>query len=97
MPIVRLIFVTVGRDDAQAAEQVWKEDCAPLMIKQKGCLSEAMLKSRDMPGEFISYSVWDTQENIERYEASADHQEIKRHAAGLKAERPPVVKLYEQV
>ena len=97
MAIVRLIFVTVKAQDASAAERVWKQDCAPLMIKQKGCLSEALLKSTEVPGEFISYAEWDSQASIDRYLASGDHQTIKQHAQGLKTEKPPVVKCYTLV
>lgn len=97
MSIVRLIFVKVSPKDVPAAERVWKEDCAPLMIKQKGCLSEKLLKSLDVPGELISYAEWDSQASIDRYLASADHQEIKKHARGLRSEQAPVVKCYELV
>ena len=97
MSVVRLIFVTVRAEDAAAAERVWKQDCAPLMIKQPGCLSEALLKSGDKAGEYISYAEWDSQASIERYLASADHQRIKQHAQGLKTESPPKVKCYSRV
>ena len=97
MAIVRLIFVRVKAEDAAAAERVWKTDCAPLMIKQKGCLSEELLKSTETPGEYISYAEWDSQASIDRYLKSADHQTIKRHAAALRTESPPVVKCYTLV
>jgi quinol monooxygenase YgiN len=97
MSIVRLIFVTVKAEDAAAAERVWKTDCAPLMIRQKGCLSEELLKSTEVPGEYISYAEWESQESIDRYLASADHQRIKQHAAALRTESPPVVKCYTLV
>jgi quinol monooxygenase YgiN len=97
MAVVRLIFVTVKAEDASAAERVWKEDCAPLMIKQQGCLSEELLRSTEVPGEFISYAVWENQASIDRYLRSADHQLIKQHARGLKIEQAPVVKCYELV
>jgi quinol monooxygenase YgiN len=97
MSIVRLIFVTVKAEDAPAAERVWKTDCAPLMIKQQGCLSEELLKSTEVPGEYISYAEWDSQASIDRYLASADHQLIKQHALALRTESPPVVKCYTLV
>ena len=97
MAIVRLIFVTVKAEDAAAAERLWKDECAPLMIKQQGCLSEELLKSLENPGEFISYSVWENQESIDRYRASAAHEEIKRHGATLKTDKAPVVKEYALV
>ena len=97
MAIVRLIFVTVKPEDAEAAERVWKQDCAPLMIKQKGCQSEDLLKSSEAKGEYISYAEWDSQASIDRYLASKDHQTIKQHAAGLKTKSAPVVKCYTLV
>lgn len=97
MSIVRLIFVKVSAADVPKAERVWKKDCAPLMIRQKGCLSEELLKSIDSPGELISYAVWDSQKSIDRYLAGADHQQIKKHARGLKPKELPVVKSYRLV
>ena len=97
MAVVRLIFVTVKAQDAAAAEKVWKQDCAPLMIKQKGCLSEELLKSTETPGEYISYAEWDSQASIDRYLGSADHQTIKQHARALRTQSAPVVKCYTLV
>ena len=94
MAIVRLIFVKVNPADGPAAERLWKEECAPLMIKQEGCLSEELLKSIEGLGEYISYSVWENQASIDRYRASEAHQQIKRHGATLAAIDPPVVKEY---
>jgi heme-degrading monooxygenase HmoA len=97
MAIVRLIFVTVKPDEGAEAERLWKEECAPLMIRQPGCLSEELLKSLETPGEYISYSVWENQESIDRYRASPEHQQIKQHGARLRTEQPPTVKEYTLV
>lgn len=79
MSIIRLIITSVPPDHAEQAEHNWKEYCAPLMIRQPGCLSEKMLRCNTVAGEYISYSEWEDQESIERYLASEDHQAIKRH------------------
>lgn len=97
MAIVRLIFVSVAPDQSAAAERLWKEECAPLMIRQQGCLSEELLRSVEEAGAYISYSVWESRDSIERYRASEAHREIKRHAARLTTTGPPVVKQYELV
>jgi heme-degrading monooxygenase HmoA len=39
------------------------------MISQKGCISEKLLRARER-GEFISYSEWETEADIERYKNS---------------------------
>ena len=97
MSIVRLIFVKVKPADVPKAERIWKKECAPLMIKQKGCQSEELLKSIDVPGELISYAVWDNQKSVDRYLASDDHQQIKKHARGLQTKDLPQVKSYKLV
>jgi heme-degrading monooxygenase HmoA len=53
------------------------------MIKQPGCLSEKLLECIDAPGEFISYSEWDSQASIDKYRSSDAHSEIQKHARQL--------------
>jgi heme-degrading monooxygenase HmoA len=90
MPIVRLIYVTVNSNQVKDAISLWKDHCAPLMISQPGCLSEKLLECVDAPGEFISYSEWDSQENIDKYRKSDAHAEIQKHARGLQGGRATV-------
>jgi heme-degrading monooxygenase HmoA len=92
--IVRLIFVKLDPADGPAAERLWKAECAPLMIRQDGCVSEELLKSIEAPGEYISYSMWENQASIDRYRASEAHQQIKRHGGTLATIGPPLVKEY---
>jgi quinol monooxygenase YgiN len=94
MPIVRLIYVTVKENQVKDAIRLWKDHCAPLMIQQPGCLSEQLLECVDAPGEFISYSEWDNQANIDKYRASDAHGEIQKHARGLQGGKA-TVKRYE--
>ena len=94
MPIVRMIYVTVRNDQVKQAIELWKNHCAPLMIQQPGCLSEKLLECTDAPGEFISYSEWDTQSNIDKYRSSEAHAEIQKHARGRQGGRA-TVKRYE--
>ena len=96
MNITRLIFVKVNASEADKAERLWKEHCAPLMIKQPGCVSEKLLKCIDERGEFISLSEWDNEASIDSYRRGAAHEEIKKHASSLQSTRP-VVKRYEEV
>ena len=92
--ITRMILVKVPPEKAAEAERLWRQDCGPLMIKQPGCLSEKLLECADAPGEFISYSEWDSQASIDRYRASDAHTEIQKHARGLQGGQA-TVKRYE--
>lgn len=96
MPIVRLIHVKVEPSQAAEAERIWKEDCGPLMIKSAGCLSEELLKCKDDPGEYISYSEWESDGAIDDYRKSDAHDEIVRHTRKLQGAQA-VVKRYELV
>lgn len=96
MSIVRMIITTVPPGMGSQVERNWKEKCAPLMIKQPGCLSERMLRCKDNPGEYISYAEWDNEESIRTYLQSKDHQEIKRHNTNIIGAKV-VVKQYDVV
>ena len=94
MSIMRLIYISIDPSETEKAMQVWKKECAPLMIQQPGCLSEQLLECVDAPGEFISYSEWDSQSSIDKYRASPAHGEIQKHARGLQGGQASV-KRYE--
>lgn len=93
--ITRMIFVRVPQDKTAEAERLWKEDCAPLMIKQPGCVTEQFLRGRDHPGEFISLSTWEDQAAIDRYRESPEHHEIQRHTRALMGIAKVEVKSYD--
>jgi heme-degrading monooxygenase HmoA len=95
MSIIRLIHIKINPSEMEKALHVWKTECAPLMIQQKGCISEKLLRCREAH-ELISYSEWNNEADIELYRNSDAHQEIVRHARGLKGAKADV-KLYDLV
>ncbi|HEY2975395.1 MAG TPA: antibiotic biosynthesis monooxygenase family protein [Pyrinomonadaceae bacterium] len=95
--ITRMIFVTVPTEKAGEAEKMWKQQCAPLMIKSPGCVSEEFLRGRENPGEFISLSSWESQQAIDKYRASDAHKEIQKHTRGLMDVSKVQVKTYEVI
>jgi heme-degrading monooxygenase HmoA len=95
MSIIRLIHITIDPSEIENALQVWKKECAPLMIQQKGCISEKLLRCREAH-ELISYSEWATEADIELYRSSDAHKEIVRHARSLRGSKAEV-KLYDLV
>lgn len=95
MTIIRLIHITIDPSEIGNAMQVWKTECAPLMIQQKGCISEKLLRCREAH-ELISYSEWGTEADIDVYRNSDAHKEIVRHARSLKGSKA-AVKLYDLV
>ena len=65
--ISRHIIVKASPEKAAEIERLWKQDCAPLMIKRSGCLREELLHCREEPGEYISVSEWENQAAIDAY------------------------------
>jgi heme-degrading monooxygenase HmoA len=96
MTVVRLIHVNVDPSQAAEVERIWNDDCAQLMIQQKGCRSEQLLKCEDAPGEYISYSEWDSQADIDAYRESEAHKQIQSHSRGLQGAKA-VVKRYQVI
>jgi heme-degrading monooxygenase HmoA len=95
--ITRMIFVAVPKEKIAEAERMWKQECAPLMIKTPGCVSEEFLRNRENPGEMISLSTWENQGAIERYRESDAHKQIQKHTRGLMGVSKVEVKSYEVV
>jgi heme-degrading monooxygenase HmoA len=93
--IARMIHVKVPAERSAEAEQLWKQECAPLMIQQPGCLSEQFLRGREVPGEFISLSTWENQEAIDAYRSSSAHHEIQKHSRALMNVAKVEVKSYD--
>ncbi len=90
MTVARVIMINVPEANAMEAERVWKTDCAPLMIRQRGCRSEKLMKSLDRPGLYISYSEWDSLEDIDRYREGTDHETIQSETRALQGARAVV-------
>ena len=96
MSIIRMIYTTFPPDEAAEAEKDWREECAPLMLRQPGCLAEKLLRNSGTAGEYVSYSEWADRASIDAYLKSADHEEIKRRTSGIKG-ATVVVKDYEAI
>lgn len=96
MPIIRLVHMTYPAENADDAANSWKQNRGPLMAKQLGCLSEELLRCTDVPTEFVSYSVWDDEEDIRVYLESDDYHKIRAENRE-KGATHVTVRLYERV
>src|ERR671939_1135437 len=94
--ISRHIIVKAPQGKESEIERLWKQDCAPLMIKRPGCLREELLRCREDPTEYISISEWESQQAIEDYLKSQEYETIRQHTRGLTGVAA-TVKSYELV
>src|ERR1700730_17645129 len=95
MSIIRLIHIKIDPSETETAECIWKTQCATSMISQSNSISVAEESSRER-GEFISYSEWETEADIERYTNSSAHKQIVSHTRSVKGANA-VIKLYDLV
>jgi hypothetical protein len=49
MSITRGFHIKIDPSETENAVRIWKTECASLMIQQKGCVSEKLLRCRDAP------------------------------------------------
>jgi len=94
--IVRHIVVKSPAGKDAEVERLWKQDCAPLMIKRPGCLREELLRCREDRTEYISVSEWESQKAIDDYLASQEYEQIKQHTRGMTG-TAATVKSYELI
>jgi heme-degrading monooxygenase HmoA len=83
MSIVRLIQIKINPLKSETTERILKDEFASLMMSQKGFMSEKLLRVNS--GEFISYSEWETKEDMEHFTSSAAHMEFVRRMRDLGA------------
>src|SRR4051794_13717322 len=95
--IARMIYARVAPDQVEEARRVWKEHCAPLMIETNGCVSEQLLSSMDDPGELVSLALWESQEAIDAYRSSPEHDEIQKRTRSILSGARASVKEYQVV
>jgi quinol monooxygenase YgiN len=95
--ITRMVIVTVPKEKTAEAERIWKQECAPVMIQQHGCMNEEFLRNRDNPCEFISLQSWQDQKAIDAYRAGPGHQDILKHTRGLMGVSKVEIRNYEVV
>ena len=81
--VTRMIFITVTPEKVAEAERIWKNECGPLLMKQRGCMTHLFMRSRENPHKFVSLSHWATPQAIDEYAASAAREEISSYTRGV--------------
>lgn len=96
MSVIRIVLVRYPSERADEAARVWKEQCGPLIAGRSGCLGEELYRCRDVPGEFVSYSEWDSEANIRGYLESDAWRQIRAHHRAMGG-GDVVIRLYDRL
>ena len=67
---VRLIEVRIQRDKLDEHRKIYNEEIAPVLKAQKGNIDAFLMESLDRPGQIISFTSWESEEEGDAYERS---------------------------
>jgi len=70
---VRLIEVKIQPDKLDDLRKIYNEQIVPTVKAQKGNIDIFLMESMDKEGEVISFTAWDSREDVDTYEASGTY------------------------
>ena len=92
--VVRLVFGKIQTDKIKEFRKWYKTEDVPAVKNQKGLRMLLLLESVDAPGEAVSLSIWDSNEDAEAYEKSGLYEKQVKKALTFLTEAPKL-KSYE--
>jgi heme-degrading monooxygenase HmoA len=91
---VRLTFCKFLPEHRKEAKQIFLEQIAPAVKKQKGNLRIHLLEPADKSQDFISMTEWKTKEDATAYEASGAYKKLVAKLDGYFAKAPELKTYY---
>jgi quinol monooxygenase YgiN len=73
---MRFVQLNIKPESAAAFERFYNFRSAPALLDVEGCLFAHLIQSDKSASEFISFTVWASQEAAERYEAGGLYEEL---------------------
>lgn len=67
---LRLVEASVRNDDTQKVEYVYAEIIIPVLEDTKGCIFAGLLKNLEQPKQYISFTIWESENAAGDYVAS---------------------------
>ncbi|MGK7370351.1 MAG: antibiotic biosynthesis monooxygenase [Candidatus Halalkalibacterium sp. M3_1C_030] len=71
---LRLVEVTVRRDDEAKMETVYSDLIIPVLEETKGCVFAGLLKNLEHTKMYISLTIWDSENSAEEYVSSGRYE-----------------------
>ena len=90
--VVRLTSFSIPSEKAQEATNIYMQEVAPEVKKQKGNSNVMLLEAADGSNEYISLTAWETKADADTYESSGKYKELVSKIQGLIGK--PVLKSY---
>ncbi len=91
---VRLALAKIKPESVDEFRKIWNDEVRPIIEKQNGFVDAMFLEPVSKEDDFISYTLWESKDNGDAYEASGTYKELVGKVMQTLA-APPVVKSYE--
>jgi len=92
--IVRLSFVKSPPEQVKEARDIWDNQVAPALKKQRGFRGAYRAASLETPGEGVTIQFWESKEDLEAWHSSKGYKELIGRLRVLMVELPATM-LYE--
>jgi len=73
---VRFVQLKIKPDAAVAFERFYDHRVAPALLELNGCIFARLIRGDTSPPEFISFTLWESQESAAAYESSGYFEEL---------------------
>ncbi|MBE7169685.1 MAG: antibiotic biosynthesis monooxygenase [Williamsia sp.] len=73
---VRFTHLAFSPEKIEEAKQVYTIEIAPVIRAHKGNREVLFLESEKAPEEFISCTVWETEEDLKAFEESPEYRQV---------------------
>ena len=70
---VRIIEMDIQRDKMDELRKIYNEEVVPVVRSRKGNIDVFMMESQDRPGQVMSFTSWESQEDGDAYERSGTY------------------------
>lgn len=70
---VRIIEMNIQRDKMDELRKIYNEEIVPVVKSRKGNIEIFMMESQDRPGQAMSFTSWESQEDGNAYERSGTY------------------------
>jgi quinol monooxygenase YgiN len=73
---VRIIEMDIQRDKMDELRRIYNEEIVPIVKSQKGNIEIFLMESQDRPGQVMSFTSWEGQEDGDTYERSRAYDKM---------------------
>lgn len=90
---LRFTYLYFKTEKLAEAKDIYLNEIAPAISKQKGNKQVLLLEPADGSNEFISYSIWEEESDLKEFESSTEYPPVIARIKEM-VSKPPIQKYY---